>query len=67
MKNKYYFKKDYKKEYLRGRTIKYVSNMINISREYLTNILNGKIYCSKIVATKIVTEEKIEYYFTEGE
>ena len=67
--NKYYFNKEYKEELLQGRTIKYIANMIGMSKEYLTNILNGKTHCSSITASKIasINLKEIKDYFMEGE
>lgn len=50
----YRFKKDEKENFLQGRTITYIANIIGITREHLTNIFNRKIECSKLVAFCIV-------------
>ena len=65
---KYKFKEVEKAKALQGRTIKYLAeNKVGITKEYLTNILNGKITCSQIVANKITEsiclEAKLEDYF----
>ncbi len=62
------FKKEFREEVLQGRSIKYLSNKIlNITPVYLSNILNGKIGCSKRLAIQIlkcVTDnEDLENYF----
>lgn len=65
---KYTFKQEKKEQVLQGRTIKYLAkNEIDISKEYLTNILNGKTHCSKAIANRIIEcigkELKTEDYF----
>lgn len=66
--DKYMFKQIEKAQVLQGRTIKYLAeNKIGITPTYLSNILNGKIHCSKIVANRITEsicrEAKLEDYF----
>lgn len=67
---KYVFIETEKAQVLQGRTITYLAEKkVGITKEYLTNILNGKISCSKIVANKITEsichEAKLEDYFKE--
>ena len=64
----YYFKETDKAKILQGRTITYLAEKkLNISKEYLTSILNGKRGCSIRLANNIVQciswEAKIEDYF----
>ena len=64
------FKKEKKKDLLKGRKISYLSeNIIKCNKGYLTNILNGKKTCSKRLAKDIIDcigdNEKIEDYFVE--
>lgn len=67
----YKFKKELKNEALKGRTITYLANEIGITKVYLTNILNGKRECSKVVAysiTKVLNNEKeLKDYFVKKE
>lgn len=65
---KYKFKQEEKEKVLQGRTITYLANnMVHVSKEYLINILNGKIHCSKIIANRIIEcineNAKLEDYF----
>ena len=66
-RNKYLFKKELKEKILDGDSIKVASKKSRISQGYLTNILNGKIHCSKIVVCRILygcnTNGNIEDYF----
>jgi len=64
------FKKDLvdRAKVLQNQTIRYVAkNKIGISEVYLSNILSGKIHCSKIIANRITQsickEAKLEDYF----
>lgn len=63
----YQFKVEKKEEYLQGRTIKYLANIVGIAREYMTSILSANRNCSKMVAYCIVKagnkENEIEDYF----
>lgn len=63
----YFFKTKLKDEYLDGRTITYIAKKIGITKHYVTNILNGKKHCSKLVAyvmVKVVNQEaEINDYF----
>lgn len=67
-RNKYLFKKEKKEDLLQGRSITFVAkNRVGISQQYLTNILNGKLHCSYIIAKKIANSysvnTKLEDYF----
>lgn len=66
-RNKYLFKKELKSKILDGDSIKIASQKVGISQNYLTNILNGKIHCSVLVANRIVLcisyNAKLEDYF----
>lgn len=46
----YQFKIEKREDYLEGRTITYLANIVGITREYMTSILTGKRNCSKMVA-----------------
>lgn len=46
----YKFKTEKRKDYLQGRTITYLSDVVGIRREYMTSILKGSRNCSKLVA-----------------
>lgn len=63
----YQFKVEKREDYLKGRTITYLANIVGIAREYMTSILNANRNCSKMVAYCIVKagneENKIEDYF----
>lgn len=63
----YKFKTELKKQLLKGRTIKYVSEQIGYERSGLTKILNGKSKCKKLTAYCIVkfcdNAREIENYF----
>lgn len=65
----YRFKEVEKAKVLQGRTIKYLAdNKLHITREYLSNILGGKVGCSYRTAHDICKciclEAKVEDYFT---
>ena len=63
----YKFKSGKKDEFLQGRKITYVAKNVGITRVYLTDILNGKSECSKLVAFCIVKvlypEKEIADYY----
>ena len=64
------FKKEKKKDLLKGRKISYLSeNVIKCNKGYLTNILNSKKSCSKRLAKDMIEcigdKEKIENYIIE--
>ncbi len=63
----YFFEKEKRDEFLQGRTITYIANIVGITRQFLTSILNGKRHCSKPIAYAIVKagncEKEIEDYF----
>lgn len=65
------FKKEKKKDILKGRTIRYLvgTGLVECSGVHLSNVLNGKIACSKLLAKNIVevaqNDAKIEDYFME--
>ena len=69
----YWFKKTEKAKILQGRTIKYLAeNKLFISREYLTQILNGKRGCSYTLANNIARCIKQnstleDYFYVKGE
>lgn len=69
--NKYKFDKTKKNTILAGRSITYVSReILGRQKGYITNILNGKLACSKVlayfIATKLDKEATSENdYFTE--
>lgn len=68
----YMFKKINKKDVLNGRTITYMAKEIGITNQYLTNIFNHKISCSKLVAyciTKFLNSnaEINDYFIAKGE
>lgn len=50
----YKFKIEKRDDYLQGRTITYLANIVGIRREYMTSILTGSRTCSKMVAYCIV-------------
>lgn len=64
----YYFNEFAKDNVLQGRTITYLAeNKLFVTKEYLTQILNGTRGCSKLLALNIVhcikEDAKIEDYF----
>lgn len=63
----YQFKIEKRDEYLQGRTITYLANIVGITREYMTSVLTGNRTCSKMVAYCIVKagnyENEVENYF----
>ena len=67
------FKKEKKKDVLKGRTIRYLSknNVIACSEVHLCNILKGKTPCSPALAKDIINcignDVKIEDYFVNVE
>ena len=72
MKRLYYFKESEKAKILQGRTIKYLAEKkLHVTREYLTQILNGKRGCSIRLAESITKcfclEAKFEDYFIKKE
>lgn len=54
----YTFKKELKEELLDGRTITFVAQRIAVSVGFLTNVLNGKSNCSKLLALAILGATK---------
>ena len=50
----YFFKKEKYKELLNGRSIEWLSEKTEYNRVTLSNILNGKIHCKKVIAIAIV-------------
>lgn len=50
----YFFKKEKYKELLNGRSIEWLSMQTEYNRVTLSNILNGKIHCKKVIAIAIV-------------
>lgn len=50
----YFFKKEKYKELLNGRSIEWLSTQTEYNRVTLSNILNGKIHCKKVIAIAIV-------------
>lgn len=69
----YYFKETERAKILQGRTITYLAEKkLNVSKEYLTSILNGKRGCSIRLANNIVQciswGAKLEdYFYQKGE
>ena len=63
----YKFKVEKKEEIINKYKLGFLADEIGISLTYLSNILNGKVNCKKVVAyciTKMVNNEKeIEYFF----
>ncbi len=63
----YHFKIEKKEQFLEGRKIKYVAEIVGIVREYLTDILNNRRGCSKTTAYCIVKalheDKEINDYF----
>ena len=63
------FKKEKKQDVLKGRTARYLtkSNKIACCEVHLSNVLNGKIPCSSLLAKNIVecisSNARIEDYF----
>lgn len=64
---KYYFKKELKKEALKGRSIKYMAEQIGYSTPYMYDILNRVCGCEKKLAyciTKFLdAKAEIKDYF----
>lgn len=50
----YIFKKELKKDLLKGVTIRYLAEQIGISEVHLANLLNGRYGCRKTTAYCIV-------------
>ena len=50
----YIFKCEKYKDLLNGRSIEWLSEQTKYNRVTLSNILNGKIHCKKIIAIAIV-------------
>lgn len=63
----YRFRVEKKDEIINKYKISFIADEVGISLPYLSNILNGKNDCKKVVAyciTKIVDNKKeIEYFF----
>lgn len=63
------FKKEKRRDVLKGRTIRYLTNSNNVActEVHLSNILNGKIPCGPALAKDIVKcvgqNARIEDYF----
>ena len=64
----YKFKVEKKEEIINKYKISYIAEEVGISLTYLSNILNGKTNCKKVVAyciTKMVDNTKeVDYFFT---
>ena len=64
---KYYFKKELKKEALKGRSIKYMAEQIGYSKEHLYMLLNNDYGCTEKLALLITNfldeNANIENYF----
>lgn len=64
----YHFKENKKEEIIKKYKLTNMAKEIGISLTYLSNILNGKNNCKKVVAyciTKMVDNTKeVEYFFT---
>lgn len=69
----YFFTQSYKAEVLQGRTIKYLAEKkLNITKEYLSQILNGKKGCSLRLANDItkcicLSAQVSDYFENKGE
>ena len=50
---KYYFKKELRKEALKGRTITYIANELGYNRIHLYRVFSGNYSCSFRVANNI--------------
>ena len=63
---KYYFKRELKKEALKGLKMNYISEQIGYSTPYLYDIFNGKCSANEKLASIICNYLKIkkEDYFT---
>lgn len=48
------FKKQYKDYLLKGRTIKYVANLLDIQPQYLSDIIGGRKHPSKRLVKQIL-------------
>lgn len=63
----YSFRLERKNEIINKYKISYIAEEVGISLTYLSNILNGKTDCKKVVAyciTKMVDSEKeVDYFF----
>lgn len=46
----YRFKIEKREEFLEGRKIGYIAEIVGIAREYMSSILCGSRHCSKLVA-----------------
>ena len=46
----YIFKKELKKELMGDKTVRSIANMMGITEGYVSQVLNGKKECSKLVA-----------------
>lgn len=73
-RQKYFFDRTLKKEYLKGRSLRYLSNTIGISYSYITSIIQGRnpidSYTIGIISNAIGYSEKeldnvIKTYFVE--
>lgn len=64
----YKFKIEKRKEITNKYKLSYIADQVGITAQYLSNIVNGKKDCKKVVAyciTKMVDNTKeIEYFFT---
>lgn len=63
----YLFNQEERAKILSGRTVSYVAKKIGVTPQFLSQVLNGKRTCSKLVAFCIVKclcyEAEIEDYF----
>lgn len=65
----YNFKNNLKEDFLEGRKIKYVANLLNITPQYLSYILNTRKGCSFGLAYRmaLLKNKDVSYYFVESE
>ena len=66
----WYFKKEKKDEFLKGRKILWISYFTGLTQGYISRILNRKVGCSRVVAAClgfIGGTDNYLYYFDKGE
>jgi DNA-binding XRE family transcriptional regulator len=63
-----YFKQEKKAKLLQGRTIRYIAKQLDITEQYLCQILNNKRNCSLKLAKKIaeINNAQVEEYFVKS-
>lgn len=58
----YKFKTELKKELLKGRTITYLADELGMTKQHITNVLNGKTTTNYLLASALSNNEVAKYF-----